>query len=88
MYPRLQPYVSQADFYFVPVYVSLGFYDFEFGLYWLSGRGFTLVREAFAYVQQTWPHWNQTQGADHLFVMTNDKVCRLAMIEGPNQPEP
>jgi len=35
----------KADFFFVPLYTSLGFYDFEFGLYWLSGRGFTWVRE-------------------------------------------
>jgi len=70
-YRTLDP--TEADFFFVPAYVSLGFYDFEFGLYWLSGRGFTFVREAYDYVQATWPYWNQSQGADHLFVMTNDK---------------
>ena len=70
-YRTLDP--KEADFFFVPCYISLGFYDFEFGLYWLSGRGFNFVREAFDYVQATWPHWNQSKGADHLFVMTNDK---------------
>ena len=47
---------ERADFFLVPAYVSLGFYDFEFGLYWLSGRGFSFVREAFEYVKATWPY--------------------------------
>ena len=70
-YRTLDP--AEADYFFIPAYLSLGFYDFEFGLYWLSGRGFTWLRECFEYVQRTWPYWNQTRGAKHLLVMTNDK---------------
>ena len=36
-YRTLDP--AAADWFFVPAYLSLGFYDFEFGLYWLSARG-------------------------------------------------
>ena len=39
----------------------------------------------------TWPYWNQSKGADHLFVMTNDKGGTFARgaVTGPNvEPEP
>ena len=29
----------------VPAYLSLGFYDYEFGLYWLTSRGNAFLRE-------------------------------------------
>ena len=29
----------------MPAYLSLGFYDYEFGLYWLTGRGVAFLRE-------------------------------------------
>jgi len=54
-------------------YISLGFYDFEFGLYWLSQRGHVFLRSAMNYVRETYPWFNKTKGADHLLVMTNDK---------------
>ena len=50
-----------------------GFYDFEFGLYWLSPRGHGFLRSALSYVATTWPYYNRSRGADHLLVMTNDK---------------
>ena len=70
-YRTLDP--EAADFFFVPLYLSLGFYDFEFGLYWLNGRGVNILRRAVGYTQQTWPYFNRSRGADHLLVMTNDK---------------
>ena len=54
-------------------YLSLGFYDYEFGLYWLSGRGHVFLRQVFDYVKMTHPWYNASGGADHLLVMTNDK---------------
>eukprot|EP00965_Chrysotila_dentata_P212352 6186976-Pleurochrysis_carterae.AAC.2 len=40
-----------ADYFFVPTYLSLGFYDYEFGLYWLSARGNAFLRGVMEYVQ-------------------------------------
>ncbi|KAL1503656.1 hypothetical protein AB1Y20_012129 [Prymnesium parvum] len=70
-YRTLEP--AEADFFFVPTYLSQGFYDFEFGLYWLAPRGLAFLREAMAYVRTTWPYFDRSGGADHLLVMTNDK---------------
>jgi len=70
-YRTLDP--AQADYFLVPAYLSLGFYDYEFGLYWLTSRGNAFLREVMAYVQKTWPHYERRGGADHLLVMTNDK---------------
>ena len=64
---------KEADYFFVPAYLHLGFYDYEFGLYWLSPRGNAFCNEVFRYVQRTWPFYNASRGADHVFVMTNDK---------------
>ena len=70
-YRTLDP--AEADYFFVPAYPSLGFYDYEFGLYWLAGRGHLFLREAMDYVRMTHPWFNQSRGANHLLVMTNDK---------------
>ena len=64
---------AEADYFFVPLYMSLGYYDFEFGLYWLSARGHTFLRSVFTYVANTFPFYNRSKGADHILVMTNDK---------------
>ena len=65
---------KEADYFFVPAYLHLGFYDYEFGLYWLSPRGNAFCNEVFRYVQRTWPYYNASRGADRVFVMTNDKA--------------
>ena len=70
-YRTLDP--EAADYFFIPAYLSLGFYDFEFGLYWLSGRGHAFLRAVMSYVAHAHPWFNRTAGADHLLVMTNDK---------------
>lgn len=57
----------------MPAYLSLGFYDFEFGLYWLSQRGHAFLRELLQYVQASYPWYDRRGGADHVLVMTNDK---------------
>lgn len=64
---------EEADFFFIPAYLSLGFYDFELGLYWLAQRGAAMMRELLAYVQSAWPYFARRKGADHVLVMTNDK---------------
>ena len=70
-YRTLDP--STADYFYVPAYLSLGFYDFEFGLYWLSNRGHAFLRKLFTYVASAFPYYNRTGGRDHILVMTNDK---------------
>jgi hypothetical protein len=57
----------------MPAYLSLGFYDSDFGLYWLTLRGVTFVAELLAHVRLHWPFFNRSTGRDHLLVMTNDK---------------
>lgn len=70
-YRTLDP--KEADFFFIPSYLSQGFYDYEFGLYWLAPRGVSFLRAVLAYVRAAWPFFNKTRGSDHILVMTNDK---------------
>ena len=71
-YRTLDP--EAADVFFIPAYLSLGFYDFEFGLYWLSGRGHRFLQELMYYVAtEAGPWYKRNGGRDHVLVMTNDK---------------
>lgn len=70
-YRTLNP--AEADYFLVPLYLSLGYYDYGFGLYWLERRAQVFMREALEYVAHASPWYNSSQGADHLLVMTNDK---------------
>ena len=70
-YRTLDP--NEADYFFIPAYLSLGFYDFEFGLYWLTTRGHVFLRQLLTHVAHSAPWFNKTDGADHVMVMTNDK---------------
>ncbi len=81
-YRTLDP--AQAHYFFVPAYTSLGYYDFGFGLYWLSERGHTFLRGAMDYVIHTHPYFNKSGGADHMLVMTNDKGATF--IRGSVRP--
>ena len=65
-YRTLDP--DSADYFFIPAYLSLGFYDFEFGLYWLSNRGHHFLRGVFEYVESLGPWFKRNRGADHLLV--------------------
>ncbi|KAL3917922.1 MAG: hypothetical protein SGPRY_006210, partial [Prymnesium sp.] len=70
-YRTLDP--ESADYFFIPTYLSQGFYDFEYGLYWLIPRGTSFLQQAMTYVRTTWPYFNRSGGSDHILVMTNDK---------------
>ena len=70
-YRTLDP--NAADYFFIPCYLSLGFYDFEFGLYWMSNRGHVFLKGVLNYISQTFPYYNRSKGSDHILVMTNDK---------------
>ena len=32
-----------------------------------------MLLEAKRWLQQAWPHWNRTQGADHVWLVTHDE---------------
>ena len=42
----------RADYFFVPAYLSLGFYDMQYGLYWLTGRGVRMLGDILRYVKR------------------------------------
>ena len=64
---------TDANYFLMPAYLSLCFYDLEFGLYWLVNRAHHFLNEMVHYVRTTWPYWNRTKGSDHVLIMTNDK---------------
>ena len=70
-YRTLDP--ADADYFFIPAYLSLGFYDFEFGLYWLTNHGHVFLRSVIEHVRSIGPWFERKRGADHILVMTNDK---------------
>ena len=49
----------RADYFFVPAYLSLGFYDMQYGLYWLTGRGVRMLGDILRYVKPVGPFFNQ-----------------------------
>ena len=42
-----------------------------------------VLRDALAYVRDTWPYWKRKGGADHLMVMTQDQGTRFLLSEVP-----
>ena len=80
-YRTLDP--ATADYFFVPMYISLGFYDFEFGLYWLTNRGHSFMREALDEVKRIGPWYERRQGADHLLVRASPPHISLDLPRSP-----
>ena len=66
----LQP--EKADFFYVPLMLSLGFTSHRFGIYLPSAPAARLIRRAIEYIRSTFPYWNRTDGADHLLPFTGD----------------
>ncbi|KAE8655281.1 putative glucuronoxylan glucuronosyltransferase IRX7 [Hibiscus syriacus] len=69
---------DEADFFFVPVYVSCnfsivnGFPDI--------GHAHSLLFSAIQYVSSNYPFWNNSNGSDHIFVASHDYgACFHAM---------
>ncbi|XP_010535629.1 PREDICTED: probable glucuronoxylan glucuronosyltransferase F8H [Tarenaya hassleriana] len=69
---------EDADFFFLPVYVSCNFSTSN-GFPSL-GHARSLLRSAVDYVATKHPFWNRTRGSDHIFVASHDfGACFHAM---------
>ncbi|RZC90995.1 hypothetical protein C5167_028832 [Papaver somniferum] len=60
----------EADFFFVPVYVSCNF-NTSNGFPSL-GHARPLIKSAIQFVSESAPFWNRSQGEDHVFVASHD----------------
>jgi len=63
---------EQADFFYVPLMLSLGFMTHRFGIYLPSATSAQIIDAVVAQVKFTLPYWNRTNGADHLMTFTGD----------------
>ncbi|KAG5379339.1 hypothetical protein IGI04_027181 [Brassica rapa subsp. trilocularis] len=60
----------EADFFFVPVYVSCKFSTVNG--FPAIGHARSLIKEAIELVSAQYPFWNRTSGSDHVFTATHD----------------
>ncbi|KAG2308439.1 hypothetical protein Bca52824_028187 [Brassica carinata] len=60
----------EADFFFVPVYVSCNFSTVNG--FPAIGHARLLIKEAIDLVSAQYPFWNRTSGSDHVFTATHD----------------
>ncbi|XP_021724377.1 probable glucuronoxylan glucuronosyltransferase F8H [Chenopodium quinoa] len=61
---------NQADFFFVPVYVSCNFSTVNG--FPAVGHARSLISSAVTHVSSGFPFWNRSRGADHIFVASHD----------------
>lgn len=74
---------EEADYFFVPVYVSCNFSTSN-GFPSLS-HARSLLRSAVDLLSVRYPFWNRTQGSDHVFVASHDfGACFHAMVSSQN----
>lgn len=68
----------EADFFFVPVYVSCNFSTVNG--FPAIGHARTLISSAIQLISSQYPFWNRTHGSDHVFVASHDYgACFHAM---------
>ncbi|CAI0452806.1 unnamed protein product [Linum tenue] len=60
----------EADFFFVPVYVACNFSTVNG--FPAIGHARTLISSAIQLISTSYPFWNRSQGADHVFVASHD----------------
>ncbi|CAN0898956.1 Probable glucuronoxylan glucuronosyltransferase IRX7 [Linum grandiflorum] len=60
----------EADFFFVPVYVSCNFS--KINGFPAIGHARSLISSAIRLISSDYPFWNRSQGADHIFVASHD----------------
>ena len=63
---------EKADFFYVPLMLSLGFMTHRFGIYLPSSTSAQLIDAVVAHLKFTMPYWNRTNGSDHLMAFTGD----------------
>ncbi|WZZ50525.1 hypothetical protein YC2023_050632 [Brassica napus] len=69
----------EADFFFVPVYVSCNFSTVNG--FPAIGHARSLIKEAIELVSAQYPFWNRTSGSDHVFTATHDFGCCFHTME-------
>ncbi|CAA7017940.1 unnamed protein product [Microthlaspi erraticum] len=60
----------EADFFFLPVYVSCNFSTING--FPAIGHARSLIKDAIGLVSAQYPFWNRTNGSDHVFIATHD----------------
>jgi hypothetical protein len=69
----------EADFFFVPVYVSCNFSTVNG--FPAIGHARSLIFSAVRLISSEYPFWNRTRGSDHVFVASHDYgACFHAMV--------
>ena len=63
---------EEADFFFVPLLLSIGFRSHRFGQYMPSGGAARLINSTIEHIMRTAPWWNASRGADHMLTLTGD----------------
>lgn len=78
---------SQADFFFVPVYVSCNFS--KVNGFPAIGHARSLMASAIQHISSQLPFWNRSLGSDHVFVASHDfgscfhsmvRVCLCVLV--------
>jgi hypothetical protein len=70
----------EADFFFVPVYVSCNFSTVNG--FPAIGHARSLLASAVRLISSDYPLWNRTRGSDHVFVASHDYgACFHAMVK-------
>jgi len=63
---------EEADYFFIPLYRSLGAYTAGWGPGVVTPKGWRAFMAAVGYVNRTWPYFARKGGRDHLMVITCD----------------
>lgn len=80
----LDPY--EADFFFVPIYVSCNFSTVNG--FPAIGHARSLISSAIELISSEYPFWNRSRGSDHVFVASHDYgACFHAMVNFELMPE-
>ena len=74
-YRTLDP--EQADFFFIPLHLSLGFYSHRYYFKHFTMPAHKPLRDVIRYVNVTWPYFQRRGGRDHIMVMTQDQGNRF-----------
>ena len=78
----LEAATAQADFFFIPLHLSLGYYSHRYYFKHFTQPAHKPLRDAIAYVKATWPqHWARRGGRDHIMVMTQDQGNRFVRAQ-------
>ena len=74
---------EQADFFFIPLHLSLGYYSHRYYFKHFTTPAVKPLRDAIAYVKTTWPYFARKGGKDHIMVMTQDQGNRFVRQSVP-----